>query len=139
MRRFLLTVATAASVLAVASCSDISGIGGDPAGTYELETIDGQQLPETVPDPDEEFGTITVGYGEIQLDNDGTFIDMYQFTTPGSSLTRTRELSGTWEHDGGRIRFDANNGATYFMDRTSGNRLAYEDPDDGLRWVYDQF
>jgi hypothetical protein len=137
MRRFLLTVATAASVLAVASCSDISGIGGDPVGAYELETIDSQQLPETV--PDDEFGTITVVYGEIELENDGTFIDMYQFTTPGSSFTRTRELSGTWEHDGGRIRFDANNGATYFMERTSGNRLAYEDPDDGSRWVYDQF
>jgi hypothetical protein len=138
MRRFLFTVATAASVLAVTSCSDITGIGGDLVGRYELETIDGQGLPRTV--SDDQFGTVTIVYGEIELDNDGTFIDMYQFTTPGSSFTQTQEISGTWERDGSsRIRFDADNGSTYFMERTSGNRLAYEDPDDGSRWVYDQF
>ena len=137
MRRFLLTLATAASTLAVTSCSDLTGVGGDVTGHYELRTIDGQILPQTV--PDEEFGTITVVYGEINLDDDGRFVDMYQFTTPGSSFVRMRDVAGTWEREGSEIRFDGDNGSLYFMERTSSNRLVYVDDDDGSRWGYDRF
>jgi hypothetical protein len=135
MRRFLLTMATAASALAVASCSDLTGVRGDVVGRYELATIDGQALPQLV--DDDQFGTVTVVYGEIELDSDGTFIDMYQYVAPGG--VRTQEFFGTWELEGNsRIRFRADNGAEYFMDRTSGNRIAYMD-DTGSRWVYDRF
>jgi hypothetical protein len=135
MRRFLLTVATAASALAVVSCSDLTGVRGDVVGRYELQTIDGQVIPQMV--NDDQFGTVTVVYGEIELDSDGTFIDMYQYVAPGG--VRTQELFGTWELEGSsRIRFEANNGSVYFMERMSGSRLAYED-NDGSRWVYDRF
>jgi hypothetical protein len=134
MRRFLLTMATAASALAVASCSDLTGVRGDVAGVYELETIDGEPLPQPV--NDDQFGTVSVVYGEIELFSDGTFIDMYQYVAPGG--VRTQEFSGTWELEGNsRIRFRTNNGE-YFMDRTSGNRISYVD-DTGSRWVYDRF
>src|SRR5918999_5050769 len=109
MRRFLLTMATAASALAVASCSDLTGVRGDLAGTYELETIDGQVLPQTV--PDDEFGTVSLVYGEIELNSDGTFVDFYQFVAPGSSFVRSREFFGRWELEGNsRIRFETDNG-----------------------------
>jgi hypothetical protein len=136
MRRFLLTMATAASALAVASCSDLTGVRGDIAGRYELETIDGQALPQTV--SDDEFGTVSVVYGEIELDRDGTFIDVYQFVAPGSSFVRTREIFGRWELEGSsRIRLVTDNGGEYFLERTSGNRIVYEGIDGD--WVYDRF
>jgi hypothetical protein len=134
MRRFLLTMATAASALAVASCSDLTGVRGDVVGRYELETIDGQVLPQPV--DDDQFGTVSVVYGEIELDSDGTFIDMYQYVAPGG--VRTQQIFGTWELEGNsRIRFETDNGE-YFMERRSSNRIAYVD-NAGSRWEYDRF
>lgn len=129
MRRFLLTVATAASVLAVTSCSDVTGIGGDLIGRYELQSINGQFLPAT-------FSDVTYTVGELELDSDGTFIDTYQYQVSGDPFVGTERTFGTWERDGNRIRFEGDNGSVYFMERTSNNRLVYDDNDDGSRWVY---
>jgi hypothetical protein len=132
MRRFLLTVATAASALAVTSCSDVTGVRGDVVGTYELQSINGQFLPAT-------FDDVTYTIGELELGSDGRFVDTYQYRFSGSSFVETEQTFGTWERDGNRVRFEANDGSVYFMERTSSNRLVYVDNDDGSRWVYDRF
>ncbi len=137
MRRFLLTAATAASALAVASCGDVTGVRGDVAGRYELQTINGQFLPVTVDDP--RVGFVTFLYGEIELDNDGTFIDVYQYRTSGSSFVRTEEIFGTWTRSGDRIRFEPDDPDfdIYFMERTSSNRLVQNES--GVTLVYERF
>lgn len=132
MRRFFLTVATAASVLTVTSCSDAIGIGGDVGGSYELQSINGQFLPAT-------FGDVTYTIGELELDSDGTFVDTYQYQVFGEGFVETEQTFGTWERDGSRIRFESDNGNVYFMERTSSNRLTYVDSDDGSRWIYTRF
>jgi hypothetical protein len=136
MRRFLLTVATAASALAVTSCSDITGTRGDVAGTYELRTVDGDFLPATIDDP--EFGFVTFEYGEVQLDSDGTFFDVIQYRVEGSSRIVTDEISGTWTISGDRIRFDPHdNASSYFMERRSRDRLVQSDG--SVTLVYERF
>jgi predicted small secreted protein len=136
MRRFLLTIATAASALAVTSCGDVLGIGSDVTGRYELRTINGQFLPVTINDPD--LGSVTFVWGEIELNSDGTFVDMYQYQTPGNPV-RTDEIFGTWTRSGDRIRLqpDDPNFNDYFMDRTSSNRLIQNDA--GVSLVYERF
>jgi hypothetical protein len=134
MRRFLLTAATAASALAVISCNDMTGIRGDVAGRYELITIDGQPLPATITHPD--VGSVTFFSGEIELDNDGSFFDTYAYRFAGDPDIEEERVRGTWERDGSFIRFEATNGDVYRMERTTGNRLVYENETDGSTWVY---
>jgi hypothetical protein len=137
MRRFLLTVATAASALAVTSCTDLTGLGSDVTGRYELRTINGQFLPVTIDDP--QVGPVTFVYGEIELHSDGTFIDMYQYRTSTSAFVRTDEILGTWSRTGDRVRLEPDdpNFSVYFMDRTSGNRLVQDES--GVTLVYERF
>jgi hypothetical protein len=136
MRRFLLTLATAASALAVTSCGDITGTRGDVTGTYELRTVDGDFLPATFNDPD--FGLITFEYGELQLDSDGTFVDIVQYRVAGSSRVEEDQIFGTWTVSGDRIRFDPDDGRTaYFMQRRSGDRLVQSNG--GVELVYERF
>ncbi len=133
MRRFLLSVATAATALTASACGDVTGInGGGVAGIYELRTIGGESLPVTL---DEEFETRTYVAGEIEINNDGTFVDLVQYRNPGSSRIWSIEIFGTWERDGDRIRFEPENGNEYYLERTSSTRLVFEDFE-GLRWVY---
>jgi hypothetical protein len=128
MRRFLLTVATAASALAVTSCSDAFGVGSNVAGRYELQTINGVFLPVTLEG-------VTFLYGELQLDSDGTFVDFYQYQVPGSPV-EPDQLTGTWERIGNSIRFDADNGDVYEMDIASNNRLIQRT---GATLIYERF
>jgi hypothetical protein len=131
MRRFLLTVATAASAFAVTSCGDAFGIGGNVTGTYELRTINGQFLPVTL-------DGVTFVHGEVELDADRTFIDMYQYQDPGSSFVQTVRIFGTWEQTGNDIRFETDDGDVYVMERTSSNRLVQR-TDFGTTLVYERF
>jgi hypothetical protein len=137
MRRFLLTLATAASALAVTSCGDITGTRGDVAGTYELQTVDGDFLPATISDPD--FGSVTFEYGELQLDSDGTFVDVVQYRIAGSSRIETDEIFGTWSISGDRIRFEPDDvgASSYTMERRSGDRLVQSNG--GVQLVYERF
>jgi hypothetical protein len=132
MRRFLLTVAAAATTLAGSACSDITGIDGGIAGIYELRTINGQSLPVS-------SGTVTYIAGEIEIDNDGTFIDTYQYRFSGRTFVETEQIFGRWFREGSRIRFEGDDGRAYYMSRTSSNRLVYEEESDGSRWVYQRF
>lgn len=132
MRRFLLTMATAASTLAVTSCSDITGVGGDAVGRYELQTINGRSLPVTFDDP--QFGAVTFVYGEVELNSDNTFVDTYQYTLPGSSFVETEQTFGTWTRSGNTVEFQTDAGDFYTMERTSNNRLVQNSS--GVTLVY---
>jgi lipocalin-like protein len=132
MRRFLRTVATAASVLAVTACSDITGVRGDVVGTYELQTINGQFLPVTFNDP--QFGAVTFVYGEVELDSNGSFVDLYQYRRSGSSFVETDQTFGTWTRSGNTIEFQTDAGDFYTMERTSNNRLVQNSS--GVTLVY---
>ena len=133
MRRFLLTVAGAAMTLASTACSDSTGIGSNVAGSYELRTVNGQSLP--VNDP---VGSGTVEAGLLEIENDGVFVESIQFRSPGSPLSQVDERFGTWDRSGNELRFDYDDGAVAFGDRTSESRIMLED-DSGNTWEYRRF
>jgi hypothetical protein len=119
-------------MLAVTACSDITGVRGDVVGTYELQTVNGRFLPATFDDP--QFGTVTVEGGAVELDNNGSFIDIFQYRLPGSSLIRSTETSGTWTRVGNEIEFQTDAGDFYTMTWTNGRLV--QDTDAGFRYVY---
>ena len=132
MRRFLLTVATAASALAITSCGDITGVG-NVTGAYELQTINGQFLPVTVDDPSQ--GTIIILGGEIILDSDETFSDLIDYRFPGSSQIIPQDVTGTYTRSGNTITFFPDGGGQYTMTVSSNGRLVGS-TNTGLRLVY---
>ena len=132
MRRFLLTVATAATALVGTACGDSTGIGGNVTGSYELVRINGRSLPV-------QLGTEVIEEGVLEIDSDGTFAETIWFRPVGSASSDDFTFTGTWDEDGGDIRLDYDNSTeVYFADRRSGGRLVYEDSF-GDEWEYRRF
>jgi hypothetical protein len=131
MRRFLLTVATAATALVGAACTDSIGIGAGVAGTYELRTINGVTLPVT-------DGGIIIEAGQLELESNGDFVDILQYRSSSGGLITTDEQFGTWERSGDEILLDYEESGTVRAERTSSSRLRIEDGF-GNVWVYQRF
>jgi hypothetical protein len=131
MRRFLLTAATAATALVGTACGDVTGIGGNVTGSYELRTINGQSLPV-------DMGSAIIEGGVLEIFSDGTFAETIQFREFGSPLSEQIDLDGTWDRDGDDIILEYDNGDVFRADRTSSSRIVYED-DDGNDWAYQRF
>lgn len=131
MRRFLLTMTAAATTLIASACSDTTGIGSNVTGSYELRTVNGQSLPAS-------NNSVTIEAGVLELDSNGTFVDIVQFRVPGDPLIREDQQFGTWERNGSEVRLDYDNGDTFFADRTSSSRLVLRD-DSGNEWAYQRF
>jgi hypothetical protein len=130
MRRFLLTVAAAATTLASTAC-DSTGIGADVAGSYELISINGQGLPVN-------DGSTTIVGGVLEFDNDGTFADIVQVRDFGDPLVRNIEQFGTWDRNGDEIRLDYDTDFTLFAERRSSSRIVLDDSE-GNDWEYRRF
>ena len=132
MRRFLLTTAAVATTLIGAACTDSTGLG-NVAGTYELQTINGESLPVFT-----ESGR-TIEAGELELESDGTFFDIIQYRVSGSSLIQTEEFTGRWEREGDEIILDYDDSSDVLVaERTSSTRLVLWD-NDGNEWGYRRF
>lgn len=132
MRRFLLTTAAVATTLIGAACTDSTGLG-NVAGTYELQTINGESLPVFT-----ESGR-TIEAGELELESDGTFFDIIQYRVSGSSLIQTEEFTGRWEREGDEIILDYDDSSDVLVaERTSSTRLVLRD-NDGNEWGYRRF
>ena len=131
MRRFLLTVAAAATTLTGTACSDSIGLGSNVAGSYELRTINGRSLPV-------QLGSETIEGGVLELDSDGRFVDVIQVREFGVPLSTQREFFGTWDWNGSEIRLEYESGDVLFANRTSSSRIVLED-NDGNDWAYQRF
>jgi hypothetical protein len=131
MRRFLLTTAAAVTALTGTACSDSIGLGSNVAGSYELRTINGQGLPV-------DLGSRTYEGGVLELDSDGTFVEVLQFREFGSPLSTQQEFFGSWDRNGNEIRLEYDDGTTLFADRTSSSRIVLED-NSGNDWAYQRF
>jgi hypothetical protein len=125
MRRFLLTTAAVATTLLGAACGDSSGLGGSPAGSYELLTINGQTLPV-------QAGSGVIESGEIELDADGDFVEIVRFQSGPPDV-----FDGTWERDGDEIIFEYETGDTFIAERISSSRFVLDV--NGDEWVYRRF
>lgn len=99
------------------------------AGTYVLETIDGQSLPVT---PVHQGGAPLVNAGEITLHPDGSFASSMTYGRPAGGEA-DRDFSGTYRMDDGQfvLRWD---GAGQTVARLEGKTFVMTN--EGVQFVY---
>jgi hypothetical protein len=129
MRRFLLTTAAVATTLVGAACGDSTGLNSNVAGSYELQTINGQSLPV-------QAGSDDIESGEIELDADGQFVEIVRIRQLNGQVTPD-VFTGTWDRNGDEIIFDYDDGNTFVAQRTSSSRFVLDV--NGDDWAYRRF
>jgi hypothetical protein len=129
MRRFLLTTAAVTTTLLGAACGDSTGLNSNVAGSYELQTINGQSLPV-------QAGSDDIESGEIEIDADGRFVEIVRIRQFNGQVTPD-VFTGSWERDGDEIIFDYDDGNTFVARRTSSSRFILDV--NGDDWAYRRF
>ena len=107
----------------LSGCSDSTGPGGSSAtGTYNLRTVNGNNLPVVVLQVGSD--RVEVTQGSITLNADNTFTDRTTFrvTESGTSTTDTEVIAGTYTRNNNAIQFSTDEGDTYSAS-LSGNTL----------------
>lgn len=130
MRRLLLAI----GAVSVIACGDSTGPGGDPVGSWELETINDEQLPYTF----FQFGTIRseILSGRLIVRSDGTYENTSTTRdTDGSTVTTTTEtFTGTWTASGGSLTLTDDEDGSQINGSVSGNTLTFSEA--GFEVVY---
>ena len=120
-----LAIMVAAATLAAAACGEKQGpTEAALAGTYQLQTVDGQPLP--VVDVQQQSALIS---GSMTLGVTGAFTvtNTYRLGPGGSAGDLTRSASGTYRLSGSTIAFsalDEGSGSVTFSGTVSGNTVA---------------
>lgn len=110
--------------MSFAGCSDITGLGyGSLAGTYELETFNGNLLPTVM---------FSNGFQQDELISetftiysDGTYTDDYTIRTSsqtGSSTSDFRDV-GTYQQNNSALQFQDSRTGDIFTGSVSGSTL----------------
>ena len=123
------------------ACSGDSTSPSSIAGTYNLQTIDGQSLPVVV--FEEGTDKVEVMAGSMILNSDQTYSESVSFRiTDGAIVTTDIEASaGSWTLSGSAITFTAtagDNAGDTFLGSISGNTLTFIEAlsgDDGVTLV----
>jgi hypothetical protein len=88
-----------------AACDEEStGPDTSHVGVYQLQTVNGQQVPVSF---EEEGGVFTVTGATLRLNADGTFSMMAEFSTTveGDTTNETDTLTGTYTRSGNTVTF----------------------------------
>lgn len=89
----------------------LAACGDDPlspdishVGVYQLQTVDGEELPVSF---EEDGGVFTINSGSITLNANGTFAMTAQleFTEEGETTSETTSLSGSYARSGANVTF----------------------------------
>ena len=134
----LLALAAAPSATAAGRATQGSGgraaaqepASADLAGTYNLVTVDGHELPyaithEGTPGP-------TVVGGSLTLNKDATFVASFSFGGPNGE-TMKRDLKGTYVKDGADLDL-AWEGAGHTKVTVDGKKLTMNN--EGILWAF---
>ena len=113
MRKRLLAVAAVSLVLGFVACADIVGLGYED-GSYELQTLNGNNLPTIVyQDAFEQDELITETF---RIYTDGSYTDDYTLRVTNSSGQRTSSFRdvGTYTRYSNSLQFvDGNTGDAF--------------------------
>ena len=104
---------------------DTTGPAADVAGTYQLQTVNGQALPVTL--GTQGSVTIEVTADEYVLRPDGTFSSTITFrhTDSGTVTTTTDSYEGSWQANGSTIRLNSVDVGLETAAFTGGNTLTF--------------
>ena len=129
MRKLALVLA-AAVPLALAACGDDSTGPENVAGTYALQTVEGNTLPWRFFVVGDEWIELTAG--SLVISGNGTWTAELHFRerVGGETTEYPEESVGTWERDGDQIIFTDDSDGSVIVATLSGNRLTAVDEDD---------
>lgn len=118
MRRIARALALAA-LLPLAACGDDGDSTGpevDATGTFSLQTIDGAELPFSIPTSPTD--TVTFVAGTISINGDGTFEDraLLRITVDGETREEEDEITGNWAQNGTVLVLTADQGGSYSVE-----------------------
>ena len=139
-------IVMAAAIFSLPACGsdDPTGPGGGDgqavAGSYDLSSINGENLPVTVLETIGE--RVEIIGGNLSIRADGTFVlsATVRITTDSQSETVSDDTSGSWSLSGNQLTLDydlsglCTDTATWSVDRIT----IEEDCDLGWRWVYEK-
>jgi hypothetical protein len=140
--RFFRGVLASAAVLGLLACGDDEGTGpgdGDAFNaTYQLVSVEGEDVPATFTADDGEGGTIelVVESGEVDFNDDGTWSGSINFSIEGQDDSSTGE--GTYEVDGNTITLTDDTDDSTITATIDGDTITYTDGDTGLEVVFER-
>jgi len=128
MKRILMLAFAAALSVGASACQDTTSPGAVLSGTYSLRTINNVAPPVIL--YADATGTTEVLGGQIQINRDGTFIDVvtYRDTPPGGvpGAPYNDTIDGSWSLSGNTLQFnDASNLSNVYYATVSGNQLVF--------------
>lgn len=136
---------TAVAVISLPACGsdDVSGPGGNDAavvGSYDLTSINGDNLPVTVLETIGGSAEITDGSLSIRADGNFALEATVRVTNDGQTETVNDVTTGSWILSGNRLTLDFDlSGLCTDTATWSGDRITIEeDCDLGWRWIYDR-
>lgn len=117
----------AIALLTVSACGGDSSNSTSPtavtfAGTYQLQTVNGQKLPYVAVQSGNNAVTITAD--QLSIADGGSWSETITVatTTNGTTTAQTAANSGAWVRSGSQLAL-LQNGANYFTGTFSSNRL----------------
>lgn len=127
-----------ASLAILSSCTALDSItsAGRVRGTYELTTVNGDQVPALVyQEPGYRLDVLNAAF---TLEDDGTYSEagIVRETVNGQSSTRSSSSYGTYDVYNGEITFDESSGRRYYG-TLDGTTLIVDDQ--GVRMVYRRY
>jgi hypothetical protein len=140
--RFFRGMLAAAAVVGLAACGDDDGNGGVGPGdgdridaTYDLASVDGDDVPATFPFSDGETTfDLTFESGSVDLDDDGTFTATLTVSIEGDD--ERFDSSGTYEIADGQIELTDDTGSV--TGSIDGDSITYTDSDFDVELVFER-
>ncbi len=129
MKRLLVLALSLALGLTATACSDSTGPGASLAGTYSLQTINGQPLPVVVENSASLYSEVVLAQLTINANGSYNSLTRYRDTYPGQSPVLVDEtFTGYWTLSGDQIVLTEDgypNAPTY--GQVSNNRITLSD------------
>jgi hypothetical protein len=138
MRKVRLAGMLLASLAILSSCTALDSItsAGRVRGTYELWTVNGNQVPSVVyQEPGYRLEVLNAAF---TLEDDGTYSEagIVRETINGQTSTRSSSSYGYYDYYNGELTFDESSGRRYYGS-FDGNTLVIDDQ--GVRMAYRRY
>ena len=138
MRKVRLVSLALASLAVLSSCTALDSIAGagNVRGTFELSTVNGDQVPALVyQEPGYRLDVLSAAF---TLESDGTYSEagIVRETVNGSASTRSSSSYGTYSYYNGEITFNESGGRRYYG-TLDGSTLVIDDQ--GVRMTYRRY
>lgn len=129
MKRLLSFALVLVTALTAAGCNDIgTGPAGSLAGSYNMRTLGGQQLPANLY-YNSQYDNIVIVSSQLSFSADGGYVDntRIQDTVNGRTTVYSDDTEGTWTLSGSQlVLYDAYDRSNVTYATVSGGRIVID-------------